>query len=151
MFVDRCGVEPWPDGTRSARYRFRHPLYRQLWAERTPPQRRQRLHLRIGERLERAHADQAEAVAAELALHFSEGGDMARAVGYRLAAAHNAIRRSAHREAVDHLTSALRRLTELPGGPERDYQELGLRIVLGMALTAISGYTAEEVEENYRR
>jgi predicted ATPase len=151
VFVDRHGIEAWPDGTRSARYRFRHPLYQQLWAERTAPQRRQRLHLGIGERLERAHAAHAEEVAAELALHFSEGGDVARATGYRLAAAHNAIRRSAHREAVDHLAAALLRLTELPGGSERDYQELGLRIVLGMALTAISGYTAAKVEENYRR
>lgn len=151
LFLDRCGVEVWPDGTRSARYRFRHPLYQQVWTERLTPRRRQRLHRDIGARLELAYGARSEEIAAALALHFDEGGEFERAVHYRLAAAHNAIRRSGHREAIDHLTTALRRLAERPEGLERDYQELDLRIVLGMALIATRGYTAAEVEENYRR
>ena len=44
----------WPDGTVTARFCFAHELLREVAAGRVPPARTCDLHLRLGERLERA-------------------------------------------------------------------------------------------------
>ena len=53
-------------------------------------------------------------IAAELALHRDRGRDYQRAAHYRLRAAQNALQRSAHREAIDHLMEGLELLKHLP-------------------------------------
>lgn len=151
VFLRRAGLHGWPDGTVITRYAFRHALYQQLWYERLPARRRQRFHLRIGERLEESFGAHAGEIAAELALHFDEGRDRRRGARYREHAARNALQRSAHREAVDHLTKAIALVTQLPEAPERAQQELALQIVLGVPLTATVGYASPEVERVYHR
>lgn len=151
VFLRRAGIHEWPDATVVTRYGFRHALYQHLWYERLPARRRQRLHAGIGERLERSFGHRAGEIAAELAVHFDEGRDLPRAVHYRQHAARNALQRSAHREAVDHLGKALALLAQLPDTPKRAQQELALQIVLGVPLTAIKGYAASEVERAYDR
>ena len=72
-----------------------------------------RLHLRIGECLERLHGKDLK-YAAELALHFEKGWDWSRAVCYLTQAAANAARRFANREAYDYLVRALGMVERLP-------------------------------------
>jgi predicted ATPase len=72
-------------------------------------------------------------------------------VQYLSYAGENALQRSAHREAIDHLTTGLQLLTRLPETPERLQQELGLQAALGPALIATKGYAAPEVEHTYAR
>ena len=151
LFLRRVGMEEWPDGTRTASYGFRHTVYQQLWSERVPTQRRQRFHLRIGERQEQSYGSRAGEIAAELAIHFGEGRDYRRAARYHHRAAENALQRSAHREAIDHLSKGLEMVVKLPETPERSQQELALQIVLGVPLTATMGYAAPEVEQAYSR
>lgn len=150
-FLSRGGIEEWPDGTRSARYRFRHALYQQLWFERVSARRQQRFHLRVGERLETAYTHRAAEIAAELAVHFDQGRDFCRALTYHRLAAQNAGQRSAHQEAADHLNQALAALSYLSGNHERDHQELALQIALSVPLTATRGYAAPEVARTYTR
>jgi DNA-binding winged helix-turn-helix (wHTH) protein/predicted ATPase len=151
LFLRRTGVDEWPDGLQTTRYAFRHAVYQQLWSDRVPTQRQQRLHRRIGERLEKSYGRRAVEIAAELAEHFDEGRDHPRAVEYHHCAAQTALRRSAHREAIAHLTKALQSLGNLPDTAELRQQELGFQILLGVPLAALKGYAAPELERAYTR
>jgi predicted ATPase len=113
--------------------------------------RRLRLHRRIGEGGEVVYGSRVGEIAAELAMHFERGQDYRRAVQYLGQAAQTALRRSAHREAIDHLTKGLELLKTLPDTPERAQQELMLQITLGAPLIATKGYAAPEVERVYTR
>ena len=141
----------WPDGTVAGGYRFVHALYAEAISRRVTPGRRAHLHRRLGERQEAAWAGRAPEIAAELSMHFERGQDSRRAVVYRRHAAANALRRSAHVEAVDHLCRAVALFERLPPGRSRLRLELELRIALGTALMAVKGYGAAEVEANYLR
>ena len=66
-------------------------------------------------------------------------------------AGERAVERSAHVEAVMHLTRGLEVLQTLPDTPQRAQQELHLQTALGPALIATKGYAASEVEHTYAR
>jgi predicted ATPase len=151
QFLTFCGTADWPDGTVSARYAFTHDLYRETLYARILPARRTRLHQRIGVRLEEAYGPNARGMAAELTVHFVEGRDARRAVQYLQYAAQQALTRNAHREAIGHLSNALRFLESLPPGAERDQCELELSIALGASLLAAKGYSTSEVGRVYTR
>lgn len=106
-FLDAAGFTELPDGTISSRYRFRHALQADVIYRRIAPGRRSRFHLRIGVRGEEVYGARAGEIASELALHFEEGRDWARAVAHRRAAASNDVQRAANREAEIHLIAAL--------------------------------------------
>jgi predicted ATPase len=84
-------------------------------------------------------------------MHFERGQDYARAVRYLTQAGENALRRSAHPEAINLLTKGLELLMTLPETPERAQHELALRIALGAPLLMTRGYAASEVEDTYAR
>jgi predicted ATPase len=132
-------------------YRFVHALYQQVLYHRISAAQRVRLHRRIGARLEAGHGAQAGDMAAELAMHFERGLDSQRAVQYLWHAGQRSMERSAHVEAVAHLTKGLELLKTLPATPERNQQELTLHIALGASLIATKGYAAPEVEQTYAR
>jgi len=90
-------------------------------------------------------------VAGELAVHFERGRDYPRAVQYREQVGKNAVRRSAHQEAIAHFTKGLELLKTLPDTLERTQQELTLQIALNDALVAVKGFTAPEVEKAVTR
>jgi predicted ATPase len=114
QFLRSHGTDEWPDGTVAACYGFIHALYQEVLYERVTGGRRGALHRRIGEREEAAFGAQASEIAAELAMHFERGRDYRRAVYYLQQAGENAIRRSAHVEAVSLLTKGLELLKALP-------------------------------------
>jgi predicted ATPase len=149
--VRTVGSERWPDGTLASRFAFRHALYRATLYERLSATRRARLHVAIGDRLERGFGERARERAAELATHFERGGDIARAVRYHHAAGENASGRSAARLAIEHYRRALHLLADLPDSRERTQQEIALNIALGPLLMACEGFGAPAAEEVYRR
>jgi DNA-binding winged helix-turn-helix (wHTH) protein/predicted ATPase len=150
-FVRTAGRATWPDGTAVGRFAFRHPLYREALAGAMPRHRREHLHLRIGEVLERVFGERSSDLAAELAVHFQEGGDPARAARYRRAAAQTAATRHAFAEAQAHLEQGLALLTDVVPSSDRDRLELSLQSALGAVLTTTRGYAAPEVEHAYTR
>ena len=109
------------------------------------------LHNSIGERQETAYGDRANEIASELARHFEQGRNFQRALRYREQAARNALRRSAPREAIEHLSAGLGILGRLPEGHERLEHELQLRLAIGAAVQSTKGYGAPEVQEAYKR
>jgi predicted ATPase len=151
QFLRACGMDAWPDGTVAERYGFLHDLYREMLYARVPVGRRVRWHQQIGRRLEAGYGPQARELAAELAEHFVRGRDTERAVRYLWYAGEQAVQRSAHQEALGHLTKGLELLATLPATPERAQQELDLQIALGPALMAARGWAAPEVEQTYGR
>ena len=150
-FLAARGADEWPDGTVAGRYGFRHALYQDVVYEQVSAGQRVELHRRIGARIEAAFGDRAGEVATELAMHFQRGRDAGRAIGHLHRAGQTATRRSAHREAVGHLTRALELLGTLPDSPERTRQEVAIQVALGPALMAIEGWGAPEVERAYAR
>jgi hypothetical protein len=150
-FLQTQNREDWPDGTVAASYRFLHALYQEVLYQRLPAGRRQRLHQHIGERKEHAYGERAREIATELAVHFEQGRDYRKAVQYLQYAGENAMRRSAHQEALQHFTKGLEVLKALPDTPERIQQELTLQLARNGALTLAKGFTAPEVKQAVMR
>src|SRR5262249_34727933 len=83
--------------------------------------------------------------------HYTEAGLIAQALPYWQHAGEIASARSAHVEAISHLTTALEVLKTLPDTAERVQQELRLQITLGSSLMAAKGFGVPEVENAYSR
>ena len=148
FLVDK-GVAEWPDGTVAARYGFIHALYQEVFYARLTPGRRSGLHLRIGARAEAAYGARADEIATELALHFERGRDFPRAIQYWQKAGQRALQRSAHVEAINHISKGLELIKSLPNSPERLEQELSFLLSLGASLIATKGYSSRAVEQTY--
>jgi predicted ATPase len=151
QFLRAQRTETLADGTVTGRYGFLHALYQQVLYERLTDVRRVHLHRRVGEWEERARGARAADVAAELAMHFERGQDHERAIRHLAQAGHNALRRSAHPEAIRLLTRGRELLAALPETQDRDPLELGLQATLGATLAVTKGYAATEVRDAYER
>lgn len=130
--VDRCcdalvrrgqillpdGMEQDSQGNVVGHYAFRHALYVEVLYQRFAPGQIIRLHLRIGECLEKVHGRLNLKHAAELALHFEKGWDWSRAVHYLTLSSANAAYRFANRQAYDYLVRALGMIDKLPAGQQ---------------------------------
>lgn len=105
------------DGSLLERYGFIHGIYQQALYQRVAQHGRVRLHRALGDFQEAAYAQHLREIAGELAVHFEEGRDYARAVQYRRLSAENASRRYSNREAIEHLGRALNLIPHF-NGPE---------------------------------
>jgi predicted ATPase len=112
---------------------------------------RQQLHTRIAAVLEERFPDTAAAQPELVAHHFTEAGLHAQAMGYWHQAGQRATQRSAHVEAIAHLTKGLEALKTLPETPQRAEHELALQLALGAPLQATKGYAAPERQQAYAR
>jgi DNA-binding winged helix-turn-helix (wHTH) protein/tetratricopeptide (TPR) repeat protein len=146
QFLRPVGISEWPDGTRAARYGFLHALYQEIWHEQVSVGRHQQWHLRLGERKEAAYGDRASDIAAELAVHFAQGREYARAVPYLQQAADNAVHCHAYPKTLALLTQGLELLAHLPDTAARWRHEFSLRMRLSSVLMTTQGYAAPEVE-----
>jgi predicted ATPase len=145
------GPAEWPDGTIAGQFGFTHHLYQQVLYERVPAGRQVRLHRQIGARLESAYGSQAGLVAPELIVHFARARDSRQTVRYQQVAAHQALQRSAHREAIEYARAGLEAIKGWAETTERAQQELQLQAVLGPAFIATQGWGSPEAEQAYRR
>ena len=149
QFVRPAGLEEWPDGSLAGRYRFLHALYQHVLYERLSEVRRVQLHRSIATRKAAAYGSQASQIAGELARHFEAGQAYLEAINYCEHAGTNALQRSAHTEAIHHLTKGLGLLRSQ--APAADFlpQELRLQLALSGSLAATQGYAAHEVKAAY--
>src|SRR5262249_39370903 len=111
--------------------------------------RRQHLHTRIAVALEERFPGTVESQPELLAHHCTEAGLSARAVRYWQRSGERATQRSAHVEAIAHLTKGLESLKTLPETPEHTQQALTLYTALGAVLVMAKGLGAPEVEHAY--
>jgi transcriptional regulator with AAA-type ATPase domain/tetratricopeptide (TPR) repeat protein len=135
----------------SPTYSFKHALTHEVAYEGVPVADRPRLHARAAAAIERLAPETRERRPEVLARHHAEAGHHAEAVGYWHRAGQLAIRRSAHVDAIAHLTRAAEILETLPEGPDRAHQDLLIQLALAASLTASRGYAAPEVERSLAR
>jgi tetratricopeptide (TPR) repeat protein len=95
---------------RQIRYRFVHELVRQTLSETLSAPRRQRLHARVAQVMERVYAPTIDAHASALAHHLYQAGlsvDREKTIHFLSQAATEANKAAAHEEALDHLGNAI--------------------------------------------
>ena len=149
--ITEVGLAEEVEGIVTVRYEFRHALYQQVAYEQLGQGRRVRLHRQLGEWKEEHYGARAAESASELAAHFTEGRDYRRAAQYHGQAAESALRRSAYQQATDHCLEGLALLERLPDTPERQRQELALRMILFATLSASRGFGTDELVQNLAR
>jgi predicted ATPase len=134
-----------------SRYRFRHILFQNYLYSSLDGVERAHLHEAVGNVLEAIYADETQEIAVPLARHYQEAGIAGKATAYLLQAGERAIRRSADREAITHLSQGSELLKTLPESTERDRLELKLQLALGVPLLLTRGHAAPEVGRTYSR
>ena len=109
LIVERAGL-----------HAFTHALVRETLYEELSLPRRQRLHLRAADAIERRYAHDLDGQASALALHLRMAGaaaDPAKALEWSLRAGAVAAAALAWEEAIDHLEAAVEHMEELGGPP----------------------------------
>ena len=144
-FLYQRGVLP------QATYVFKHALIQEAAYQSLLRSTRQRYHQHVAEVLETRFPEVAETQPEVVARHYIEAGLSAQALPYWQQAGQQARERSAHTEAMAHLTKGLELLTTLPETPERARQELSLHIALGATVAVTKGYGNVEAERVYSR
>ena len=140
-----------PDGTLAAGYRFLHELYQEVIYERIPPTRKARPHRQIAMRLEEAYGARATEHAAELAMHFVQARDSARALRFLAPAAASAMHLGGYREAIEHFSAAVAIAATHAALPNRGDSLVALHAGLGGAYLATEGYGSDAAVEAYTR
>lgn len=100
-------------------YTFKHALTHNVAYASLLVERRKVLHERTAQALEALYGDRLEEYYGALAHHYSHSGNTAKAVTYLRLAGQQVTQRSAHAEAVAHLSRGIELLTTLPETAER--------------------------------
>jgi predicted ATPase len=132
-----------------ATYLFKHALIRDAAYASLLKSTRQQYHQRIAQVLEAQFLVTVDQQPELLAHHYTEAGLIEKAVPYWQQAGQRAIERSAHTEAISHLTKGLELLKTLPETPQRLQREVDMHITLGASLLATKGYAASAVGKMY--
>jgi class 3 adenylate cyclase/predicted ATPase len=127
-----------------ARYEFRHVLLQRMAYESMVHAERRALHARIVEVLKQP-AQAGPAIPEVLAHHLTAAGKVHDAINAWLDAGVKATRRSAYKEAVDHLERGLDLLAQIAQPELRRQLELELQAALIGSLTASHGPTSQEL------
>ncbi len=130
---------------RLSSYLFRHILFQRYLYNSLDKVERAQLHEEVGNILEALYGEQTEEIAVQLARHFLEAGIMPKAIDYFHKAGNKAVRLSAGEAAIAHYHKALGLLQKLPETPQRDQQELALRLALAVPLMSTKGFGAPEL------
>jgi TOMM system kinase/cyclase fusion protein len=143
--VSRRGLPP------KATYTFRHALVQDTAYQSLLRSQRAEVHGRIVDALEKNFPERVAREPDVVARHCEEAARTEQAIDYYRRAGERATQRSAQAEAIAHLRRAVDLVQTLPESPERNQQELGVRIALGAPLQAAQGMYSPEVEETYAR
>jgi class 3 adenylate cyclase/predicted ATPase len=135
----------------TAVYQFKHALIQEAAYTSLLRKTRQHYHQHIAQVLETQFPDTVALQPELLAHHYTEAGLYDHAVPYWQQAGAQASARSAHQEAIRHLTTGLDVLARLPDTHERTQRELTLSVALAAPLLMTKGYAAADVAHAYRR
>jgi class 3 adenylate cyclase/predicted ATPase len=141
--VYQRGVPP------QAAYTFKHALIQDAAYQSLLRSTRQQYHQHLAQVLAERFPETAETQPELLAHHYTEAGLSALAVAYWQRAGQQAVWRSAHLEAIAHMTKGLEVLQAIPDTPARMQQELALHLALCAPLQSVKGIAAPEVLHAY--
>ncbi len=134
-----------------SRYSFKHALIRDAAYGIMVRERRRAVHARIAQALESHFPEVVAGHPEVLAWHCTEAELVPKAAEYWLRAGHNALRRSAMREALIHLRRGIAVLPQNDTAPWRVQRELDLTIALGKAQIATQGYAIASTGETFAK
>ena len=132
-------------------YDFSHDMLREAAYAGVSPPKRWLLHRRIAQGLELLHADDTDAVAAQLAEQYARGGRGDRALAYYRRAADVAAGRFAYAEAIRLHREALSIIAAMPTGRGRDSHELAVLEAMAAPLNAWHGYSSPDLQQALER
>jgi ABC-type oligopeptide transport system substrate-binding subunit/DNA-binding SARP family transcriptional activator len=124
-------------------FRFRHNLFQQYLYNGLGEIEREMLHLDVGTVLETLYQEDIDQIAPQLAWHFSEAGEMDKAVKYLLSAGDRARDLYAHDEAIGHYQRALVFLKQ-----QGDYA-LAARTLMKLGLTYHNAFAFRRARQAY--
>jgi predicted ATPase len=136
-----------PDAT----YTFKHALVRDAAYATLSRGKRQRLHGRVVDALEKNFSFTIKTQPELLAHHLAQAGFIERAIDYLQRAGQRSIERSANAEAIGHLTRALELLQSTPDNLQRKRAAFPLEVMLSKAMITSYGYTAGSTRETLLR
>jgi class 3 adenylate cyclase/predicted ATPase len=142
-FLYQQGLPP------QATYRFKHALIQDAAYQSLLRSTRQQYHQRIAQVFEAHFPETAKTQPEWLAHHYMQAGLTEQAVRYWQQAGVYASDRSAHLEAISHVTTGIELLKTLPETPARTQHAVTLYLALGAALQITKGLAAPEVEQAY--
>jgi predicted ATPase len=134
-----------------ATYQFKHALIQEAAYESLLRSTRQYYHQCIAQTLTARFPETVHTQPELVAYHYTEAGLHEHAIAYWQQAGRVAQERSAHAEAIAHLSKGLEGLMTLSESRERDQQELAFCIDLGKSLTTTKGWSGAEAETTYVR
>src|SRR5262249_34089083 len=132
-------------------YTFKHALVRDAAYAGLLKSRRGLLHDKVASALEQQFPGIVQTQPETLAHHFTEAGQIGKAIRYWLQAGRNAALRSANIEAMAHLERGIELTRGLPSGEDKDKSELDLLVVLGPCLIATHGPAASKAVVTFTR
>ena len=132
-------------------YTFKHALVRDAAYESLLKSTRREFHHAIAEALAERFQDLSETQPEILAYHYTEAGNIERAIDYWRLAGKRATEHLANLEAAAHCAKGLDLIEKVTETPERTRQELALYLTLGTSLLSTKGYAAPEVGRAYDR
>jgi class 3 adenylate cyclase/predicted ATPase len=138
--LSRQGVPP------HATYLFKHALVQDAAYGTLLREPRRALHARIAETLVSQFAEIIESQPELVARHYTEAGQIEKAIGLWERAGHRSLERSALQEAIAHLTRALDQIASLPATPALRRVEIKLQAALITPLIHVKGYGAPETK-----
>jgi len=134
-----------------AHFLFRHALIQDAAYETMLLGARPGVHREIAKALLASEPDIADTRPEVVAHHFLEAGNALEASEYFHKAGTRAASRAANVEAGEHFRAAVRALAALPETSERHERELVTQVELGLTVTALRGYAAQDVIDVYGR
>jgi predicted ATPase len=135
----------------SATYLFKHVLVRDAAYSTLLREPRRALHALIAQTLESQFADVAENQPELLARHWSEAGEIEKAVALWGKAGLRSLQRSALAEAAEQLRRALEHIASLPTTAALRSEEIKLQVALITPLLHVNGYAAPETRAAVER
>ncbi len=132
-------------------YEFKHALVQEFTYRSILKQQRVAHHRRIASVLEQQVRAEIAAQPEVIAYHFTEGGNLSKAIEFLEVAGRQAIGVSAHQEAISHFRRALALVELIPEEDRRSERELRFLLLLGPQLLASHGFASSEVEAIYAR
>jgi len=130
-------------------YSFKHALVRDTAYESLLRSKRQQIHIKIGEALQREFPELLSSEPELAGYHFNRGANYVEASGYWLQAAKLALQRVANQEAIAHAGSGLSCLDLAGDGNTNAARKYELLFARGMGYMAVQGYAAEAVSNNF--
>ncbi|HKR40449.1 MAG TPA: adenylate/guanylate cyclase domain-containing protein, partial [Paraburkholderia sp.] len=132
-------------------YAFKHALTQEVAGKSLLTEQRSILHERTAQAIESLYPAGLNDYCNELAHHYSQSGNVPKALQYLQHAGQQALQRSANHEAIQHFSAALELLKRVPETPERARQELAMQLALGPTLMSARGPASSQVRAAYTR